>query len=98
MFQTNVLHPVSRRNTDTSSFTQKSYSTLKTETSGSFETSVDAWHHVSQDSDLHSENLQSEINFSVNIQRRYTNKKSPMFIPGPTEKRSPKPETTLLEF
>ena len=90
-FQTNVLPPRSRRNTDTSSFT------LKTEISGSYETSVIALRHVSQDSYLHSRNLQSEINFSVNVQRLYTEKK-PMIILGPTEKRNPKPETTPVRI
>jgi len=79
-FQTNVLSTISRRNADTSSFT------LKTETLGPFETCVDALRHAWQDSYLHSRNLQFEINFSVNVQRLY--------IPGLTEKRNSKPETT----
>lgn len=91
-FQTNVLPPISRRNTDNSGFT------LKRETSGPFETSVDALRHVSQDSYLHSRNLQSEMNFSVNVQRLYTNNKKSMFIPGPTEKRNPKPRTTPVRI
>jgi len=71
--QANVL-PITQRNTGTSVFT------LKMETSGSTETSVDALRHVSQDSYLHSRNLQAEINFSVNVQRLYTNKKKPMIF------------------
>ena len=44
-----------------------------------------------------SRNLQCEINFSINVQRLYTEKK-PLFIPGPTEKRNHKPETTLVRI
>jgi hypothetical protein len=65
--QGNVL-PITHRNIGTTVFT------LKMETSGSSETSVDALRHVSQDSYLHTRDLQSEINFSVNVQRLYTNK------------------------
>jgi hypothetical protein len=89
--QANVL-PITWRNTGTSIFT------LKMETYGSSETSVDALHHVSQGSYLHSRNLQSEINFNVNVQRLYTNKKSLCFFPGPTEKRNPKPGTTSVRI